>query len=124
VGLAYRLGDKTVVRAGYGMNYDPIPFSRPMRGRYPLTINFVNSAPNTFAWASTLEQGVPNTVGPDLSTGIVQLPGNANSIAGFAHTAFEHIPNAQLAPDLPDVDSLAFVGKSGLSRDDEQRFGP
>ncbi|HEY1338257.1 MAG TPA: TonB-dependent receptor, partial [Bryobacteraceae bacterium] len=75
VGIAWRLNDKTVIRTGYGINYDPIPFSRPLRGRYPLTINFVNSAPNGFAWASTFEQGVPNTVGPDLSTGIVNLPG-------------------------------------------------
>lgn len=65
-------------------------------------------------------------VRPKMGTrrGFDQLPGNANSIAGFAHTAFEHIPNTQLAPDLPDVDSLAFVGKSGLSRDDEQRLRP
>ena len=39
VGIAYRLDDKTVIRAGYGLNYDPIPFSRPLRGWYPLTIN-------------------------------------------------------------------------------------
>ena len=29
-GLAYRLGDKTVIRSGYGLNYDPIPFSRAL----------------------------------------------------------------------------------------------
>ena len=39
VGLAYRLDDNTVIRAGYGMNFDPIPFSRPLRGWYPLVIN-------------------------------------------------------------------------------------
>ena len=30
VGLAYRLDDNTVIRAGYGINFDPIPFSRPL----------------------------------------------------------------------------------------------
>ena len=38
-GIAYRLDDKTVIRTGYGLNYDPLAFSRPLRGLYPLTIN-------------------------------------------------------------------------------------
>ncbi|MBV8820731.1 MAG: TonB-dependent receptor, partial [Acidobacteriaceae bacterium] len=29
LGIAYRLDDKTVIRTGYGINFDPIPFSRP-----------------------------------------------------------------------------------------------
>ena len=43
VGLAYRLDDNTVIRAGYGINFDPIPFSRPLRGWYPLVINAANT---------------------------------------------------------------------------------
>ena len=53
-----------------------------------------------------------------------QLPGNADSIASFAHTAFEHIANAKFTPDLLYVDGLAFVSKAGVSRDDEKRLGP
>ena len=63
VGLAYRLGDKTVIRAGYGINFDPIPFSRPLRGWYPLVIDAAFTAPNGFAPAGTIEQGVPNSSG-------------------------------------------------------------
>src|SRR5947209_14351249 len=70
VGLAYRLGDKTVLRAGYGLNYDPIPFSRPLRGWYPLVVNASFVAPNGYGWGTTLQQGVPNTQGPDVSSGI------------------------------------------------------
>jgi outer membrane receptor protein involved in Fe transport len=73
-GIAYRLGDKTVIRTGYGLNYDPIPFSRPLRGFYPLTINARTEAPNSFSQAGTLATGIPPVVGPDLSTGIVPLP--------------------------------------------------
>ena len=39
-GFAYRLGENTVIRSGYGISYDPIPYSRPLRGFYPLTINY------------------------------------------------------------------------------------
>ena len=46
------LDEKTVVRAGYGLNYDPIPFSRPLRGFYPLTINNNYTALNSFSVAN------------------------------------------------------------------------
>ena len=39
VGLVYRINDQTVFRTGYGLTYNPLPFSRPLRGFYPLTIN-------------------------------------------------------------------------------------
>jgi outer membrane receptor protein involved in Fe transport len=39
VGFAYRLKDNTVIRSGYGITYDPLPFSRPLEGPYPSTIN-------------------------------------------------------------------------------------
>src|SRR4029453_6082745 len=47
LGFAYRIGDDTVIRGGYGITYDPIPFGRPLRGFYPLTIaqTFVSTAP-------------------------------------------------------------------------------
>src|SRR5436190_780749 len=38
LGLAWRIGDSTVVRAGYGLTYDPMPFGRPLRGFYPATV--------------------------------------------------------------------------------------
>ena len=74
VGIAYRLGENTVIRAGYGLNYDPIPFSRPLRGFYPLTINAETKSPNSFSFASTLAEGIPPVPLPDISTGIVPLP--------------------------------------------------
>ncbi len=63
IGLAYRLGDKSVIRTGYGINFDPLPFSRPLRGWYPLTINAANTV-SGYGWTSTFEQGVPNVQGP------------------------------------------------------------
>ena len=39
IGVAYRIGENSVLRGGYGITVSPMPFSRPLRGFYPLTIN-------------------------------------------------------------------------------------
>jgi len=38
LGAVYRLNDNSVIRSGYGITYNPLPFSRPLRGFYLLTI--------------------------------------------------------------------------------------
>ena len=89
VGFAYRLGSDTVIRGGYGITYDPMPFGRPLRGFYPATVaqTFVATGPGaneTFTpWGfndatnriAGLTLGIPNFTGPDLSSGVVSLPG-------------------------------------------------
>lgn len=75
LGAAYRLNEKTVFRAGYGMTYNPIPWSRPLRGFYPLTIGYTRSAPTNFEYFP-LSAGIPDIPLPDLSTGRVRLPPN------------------------------------------------
>jgi len=113
IGLAYRLDDKTVLRAGYGINFDPIPFSRPLRGWFPLVINQANVA-SGYGWASSFAQGVPNTTGPDLSTGVVQLPGNVSerSPNSFIHRGYVQSWNATVERKLPYsiITSVAYVG--------------
>jgi hypothetical protein len=75
LGLAYRINDKTVFRAGYGQTFDPIPWSRPLRGFYPLTIGYTNDVTNNFD-SFQLASGIPEIPLPDLSTGRVRLPPN------------------------------------------------
>ena len=70
LGAAYRINDKTVFRAGYGQTFDPIPWSRPLRGFYPLTIGYTNDVTNNFD-AFQLASGIPEIPLPDLSTGVV-----------------------------------------------------
>src|SRR5262245_28182499 len=52
--------------------------------------------------------------------GVDKLPGDTYSVSCFAHTAFEHIPHSQLAPDLLHIDSSALVGEAGVPGDDEK----
>ena len=38
LGAMYRLSEKSVFRAGYGRTFNPLPWSRPMRGSYPFDV--------------------------------------------------------------------------------------
>ncbi len=75
LGVSYRLGDKSVVRAGYGRTINPLPWSRPLRGAFPYDIFFNNQA-EQFASVTTLAAGIPTLTVPDYSSGRVTLPRN------------------------------------------------
>ncbi|BDC48051.1 hypothetical protein F183_A03670 [Bryobacterales bacterium F-183] len=72
-GMAYRLNDRTVLRAGYGISIDPNSF-RAIRDAYPATISSQFSGPSSFQAAGSLRTGIPAVVGPDLSQGTIDLP--------------------------------------------------
>ena len=112
LGIAYRLGENTVIRTGYGLNYDPIPFSRPLRGFYPLTINADTTSSNGYNYAATLASGIPPVVGPDLSSGAVPLPGDASERspwAGLLHRGYIQSYNFTIERKLP----LDMIGSAG-----------
>ncbi len=73
LGIAYRVDDRTVIRAGYGITIDPDTFRR-LRDAYPATISSQFSGPTTFQAAGSLRTGIPEIVGPDLSQGVITLP--------------------------------------------------
>ena len=77
LGVAWRLNDLTVLRSGYGLTYNPLPFARPLRGAYPLTIH--NRYVNLNSWQpyGTLQQGIPEFSGPGPDEGRVPLPNTA-----------------------------------------------
>jgi hypothetical protein len=74
LGIAYRLDDKTVIRTGYGLTNSPLPWSRPLRGQYPLVVNFSFVSQLDALAVRSLAEGIPPVVGPDLSTGTVFVP--------------------------------------------------
>jgi len=117
VGLAYRVNDTTVIRAGYGLNFDPLPFSRPLRGWYPLVINSAFTA-SGFGWATTFKNGVPNPVGPDLSSGVVPLPKDVSERSpwGYIHRGYVQSWNFTLEHKFPQniVTSIGYVGSHSV----------
>jgi hypothetical protein len=73
LGVSYRINEKMVMRAGYGMTRNPLPWSRPMRGSFPYDINN-NATGSTYSYVTTLAQGIPAVVIPDYNSGPVKLP--------------------------------------------------
>ena len=74
LGAAYRLNENTVLRAGFGRTFTPLPWSRPMRGRFPLTIAYGDAGPNSFIPYGNVADGIGPAPNPDLSSGVVPLP--------------------------------------------------
>jgi hypothetical protein len=75
-----------VIRSGYGITYDPLPFARPLRGLYPATLTGSWGAGDTvaafrdssFGWFNTVDKGIPDVPIPDISSGSLTLPLNLN----------------------------------------------
>ena len=80
-GVAWRVTESFVVRAGYGITTDPFNWSRPLRTNYPVLANQVIEAPTTNFWATTLRQGIPDLPEPPLGNGIIDLPVTATVIS-------------------------------------------
>lgn len=76
LGVAYRATDTFVIRAGYGINYDPQPlaFIRNLLGVYPQSLGYALPAPpNTNVRAGLLRNGLPPEPRPDLSSGVIDI---------------------------------------------------
>lgn len=74
LGIAYRPNDKTVIRTGFGINWDPLNLIRALRTNYPMLLILNGNAPNSFAPAGTLATGIPAPVVPNLGNGIIDIP--------------------------------------------------
>ncbi len=77
LGVAYRPTDTFVIRAGFGVNYDPQPlaFIRNLLGVYPQSLGYGLTAPsNANVPAGLLRDGLPPEPTPDLSTGVIDVP--------------------------------------------------
>jgi hypothetical protein len=92
LGLAYRLNDKMVIRAGFGMSNDSLPLERPLRGFFPLSMGAANVVPDSLvsAWQplGTFADGIPLIPDPDISSGAIIAP-NTVDVATLAPGEFK-----------------------------------
>jgi hypothetical protein len=79
VGVVYRMNEQTVIRTGYGVTYNPLPWARPLRGdaSYPVVLAQTFTTNNNFGYFSTLADGIPAIITPDSSSGRVRLANSA-----------------------------------------------
>lgn len=78
-GLAFRVNDRMVVRAGYGLTNDPYALARPLRTNHPVLIELDVRPPNSSVAAGLLREGIPSIPIPSLGTGLVPIPGNVTA---------------------------------------------
>jgi hypothetical protein len=59
LGIAWRTTNSLVLRAGYGITYDPFSLARDLRANYP--IQYVQNLPwdTTWSYSTSLDQGLP-----------------------------------------------------------------
>jgi len=85
VGLAYRLGSNTVVRAGYGLSYLPFSLAQDDTGVSP-----INGATTTVTNSFQVTTGQPNsisaTVANPFPNGVLQPPGRSANLANYYGT--------------------------------------
>ena len=80
VGIAYRVSDSFVIRAGAGISNDPTTSLLVMRLDAPYVYSQLLNPPNSFGFATTLRQGIPVVPVPDLNSPAIAWPGNANAL--------------------------------------------
>jgi hypothetical protein len=89
IGIAYRLGEKTVIRSGYGITVDPDNM-RNQRNAFPSIVNQDFAAANTFQFVTSvpgvaqasLRTGIPAPNFPDITAGII-TPSTKPSLTSY-----------------------------------------
>lgn len=77
LGLAYRLTNSTVIRAGYSKSTDPIYFLGYItsgRLNFPYIYSQLILPPNSFSYSTSLRQGLPAVSPPNVASGTIPVP--------------------------------------------------
>jgi hypothetical protein len=107
IGLAYRLGSKTVIRSGYGITIDPDNM-RNQRNAFPSVVNQDFTPANSYMFVTTpgvaqasLRTGIPAAVAPDLSTGKF-TPSTVASTTTY-------LPSTNIAASFPQFMNRGYI---------------
>lgn len=74
LGVAYRPTETLVLRAGFGVSYDPFFIGQQILRVYPNQISYSVSGPNTYTPITTLSQGIPAQTFPAIGDGVLPMP--------------------------------------------------
>jgi hypothetical protein len=110
-GFAYRATDTFVIRAGYGITWDPFSLARPFRTNYPLLIIQSIPSPQAWLWAGELKNGIPPAQVPSFGDGRIAIPGTyvAFTASDQYRRGYVQSWNFTLQKDL----GWGFVGQAG-----------
>ncbi|HEY3129797.1 MAG TPA: TonB-dependent receptor [Acidobacteriota bacterium] len=111
VGLAYRVTDTWVVRAGYGITNDPYEAMELLRANYPLLIALNLETPNSLFPVRSLSQGIPGITVPGFGNGIIDLPSDVGwqGLPQNLHRGYIQSWNLTVQKQLP----WGFTGQAG-----------
>ncbi len=114
-GLAYRLGNKSVVRAGYGISVDPQGPLAQMLFSYPVDVLQTFSGNTAYIPYGPLANGIPAIPYPNLSSGTIALPLSTTTTslpAGPYKRGYVESYNFTVQRELPGslVGSLGYSG--------------
>ena len=74
LGVAYRPTQTMVIRAGYGIAWDPVNIGRNPLQTYPMVSISTFPAANSYQFFSEISRGLPAVAAPDLGNGLVTPP--------------------------------------------------
>jgi hypothetical protein len=97
VGLAYRLGSKMVVRAGYGLSYLPFSLAQDDTGVSPIN-GITTAVNNTFQVTTGQPNSITATVANPFPNGVLQPPGRSANLANYYGTTVVSRVPGQKAP--------------------------
>lgn len=120
-GISWRIGDRSVVRAGYGASAIPFPDNR-YAFTFPVKQNYQGSVANNFQRAGTMAAGFPSPVLANIPPdGVIPATGSLlNStfdvIPPGLHEGMLHSWNVALQRELPYhfAADIAYVGNRGV----------
>ena len=78
IGIAHRPTDTMVIRAGYGITWDPVNVGRNALQTYPILSGATFPAANNYQFVSTIAEGIPAVSPPDLGDGVITPPGTVS----------------------------------------------